>query len=199
MYPRTRSFNKLVGNQYGWPWPLVLLVAAVVAPAILIAEEAPRAAPEDFALVKLGETVEFGAGHSITVSGYEADVPFESEGVLGLMTGVANVFHVEICAGSSALAGFVSETYFTVIRWRGVGWESRNAVGAIHPGIRDPRLNDSLLPLDVAAGSCRKGWAVVAVPDEQTAFPGTSAIGFDSPLLSAVTEEPHVKYAWVLE
>lgn len=184
---------------------LVLLVAAFLivgvtaAPGEASEAETPGSAPHGYRMAELGETVEFGSGHSLTVSKYEEDVAFDVESVIGSMSGAANLFWVEMCAGRTPLENLAMELFFQLFRPTAGGWESGNGSGHLFPGIREPRFNDQMLPETVEPGTCREGWVVMGAPDAETGFPGATAIGFDSSQGSFAPEELHWKMAWELE
>lgn len=134
----------------------------------------------------------------MTVSRYERDVPFEVETTIGSMSGVADLFWVETCAGALALESFALELFFQLFRPTADGWKSGSGSGHLLPGIREPRWNDGMLPETIPPGSCREGWVVMGAPDAETAFPGATAIGFDSSQGTFAPEDLHTRLAWVL-
>ena len=172
-----------------------LLAATLGGPGA--AEDRARPAPLGYELVDLGETIEFGDGHSITVSLYEDNVPYEAESVVGRSQGVANLWYARICAGDSPLQNFVSEIYFTA--FRGADGVSVSGMGHVVPGVRKPRLNEGYVPTSPDPGTCVEGWVVAGATDASSVLPGATAVCFDSSRIGAVSDELQVKYAWKLE
>lgn len=154
-------------------------------------------APPEFELLNLGETFEFGEGHSITVSDYEEDVPFETDGGMGHFEGVATLFKAEICAGSATLELLASEGFFYLSRPVGSGHELRQAFPI--DGVREPRFSKGLMPTMVDADTCHKGWVLIAAPDADRVHPGTTAVIYNNTKVGFVPEELELKLAWKVD
>lgn len=178
---------------------LSVLLLAISPTSTPSSAEESTVAPDGYRLVELGETVELDGGDTLTASRYEEDVSFAVETAVGSMSGAANLFWVEMCAGAAPLESFAAEPFFQLLRPVAMGWESTNESGYLFPGIREPRLNDQMLPKTVEAGACQQGWVVVGAPDSEIAFPGATAIGFDSSQGGFTPEDLHFKLAWALE
>ena len=175
---------------------ITLLVILTAGCLPLSADTQTRAAPDDHELVALGETIEFGDGHSITVSRYEENVPYEAQTPMGPSAGIVNLWFAKICAGDSELENFVSEIYFSANQ--GTVGGRISGQGHIVPGIRQPRFNEGYVPTSPAAGTCVEGWVVAGPTTAKEVLPDATAICFDSARIGVVGEDLQVKFAWRL-
>ena len=181
---------------------LRLTVLAILIPVAVIglAQEWPGVAPQDYTVIALGDTVEFGAGHSITVSKFENDIPFEVTLIdwLGPERWVADLAYARICAGSTGLQeDIVSEARFELWSWELEDWVPKFADGSSTPSVvREPRLSYREPAITLPPGECREGWVVFSDKFTDTVAPGAVSVGF-SPA-GAVSKDRRVTFAWKL-